>query len=130
MAASIQPDIVLLDAQWPNRALLRAQLIDEGYEVVATDSWPTVRSYVAVLPKPRLVIVDLQGLTDSAQVIDELEKLMPPDRVLILTALGGIPVEQLRARGFQTLGRPAELRDVIKKVAALVPRAGLSTKAD
>ena len=36
MTPSMQPDVVLLDAQWPRRAPLRAQLIDEGYEVVAT----------------------------------------------------------------------------------------------
>src|SRR5262245_30111410 len=28
------PDVLLLSAEWPERALLRAQLIEEGYEVV------------------------------------------------------------------------------------------------
>jgi len=27
------PDIVLLGAEWPSRALLRAQLIEEGFDV-------------------------------------------------------------------------------------------------
>src|SRR5262245_27963580 len=35
-----RPDIVLLGAEWPTRALLRAQLAEEGYNVLATDRWP------------------------------------------------------------------------------------------
>ena len=31
---------MLLAPEWPERALLRAQLIEEGYEVVAVDAWP------------------------------------------------------------------------------------------
>jgi DNA-binding response OmpR family regulator len=119
MAPSIQPDIVLLDSQWPRRALLRAQLREEGYEVVATNDWATAKSYVHALPKPRLVIVDLQGLGDASHVLDELQALMRPDHVLILTALGQIPTEPLHERGFQTVARPTEVRDIVKKVSWL-----------
>jgi DNA-binding response OmpR family regulator len=124
MASSNQPDIVLLDSQWPRRALLRAQLIEEGYEVVATDDWPTARSYAHALLKPRLAIVDLQSLPNASSVLDELQAHVGPRRVLVLTALGEIPAEQLHARGFHTVARPAELRDVVRKVSELLPRAG------
>ena len=40
------PDIVLLDAEWPSRALLRAQLIEDGFDVLATDTWTTMRRYL------------------------------------------------------------------------------------
>jgi hypothetical protein len=33
------PDIVLLAAEWQPRALIRAQLIEEAFEVVATDRY-------------------------------------------------------------------------------------------
>jgi hypothetical protein len=33
------PDIVLLAGDWQPRALIRAQLIEEGLEVVATNTW-------------------------------------------------------------------------------------------
>jgi hypothetical protein len=29
-----RPDVMVLDSEWRDRALLRAQLIEEGYEVV------------------------------------------------------------------------------------------------
>jgi DNA-binding response OmpR family regulator len=119
MTTFIPPNIVLLDSHWPGRALLRAQLIEEGFEVVSTDQWSTAKSYVEALLKPRLVIVDLQGLTDAELVLDELEAHMPPERVLILSALGAIPVEQLRARGFNLLARPVEVRNIVGKVAEL-----------
>jgi hypothetical protein len=31
---------MLLSVEWPERALLRAQLIEAGYEVAAIDAWP------------------------------------------------------------------------------------------
>jgi hypothetical protein len=39
------PDVIVLGPEWPERALLRAQLIEEGYEVVAVDAWPIPRPY-------------------------------------------------------------------------------------
>ena len=56
------PDIVLLATEWQPRALLRAQLIEEGFEVLATDTWTTMRRYLRPGSKPLLAIVDLQGL--------------------------------------------------------------------
>ena len=55
------PDIVLLDAEWPSRALLRAQFIQDGFDVLATDTWTTMRRYLRPGSKPRLAIVDLPG---------------------------------------------------------------------
>ena len=40
---SRQTDIVLLGAERQTRALLRAQLIEEGLDVLATDTWPMMR---------------------------------------------------------------------------------------
>jgi len=117
-----RPDILLLVTHWPRRALLRAQLTEEGYEVVATDDWPTASTYVHALLKPRLVIVDLQNLADPQAVLDELQARMRPDRVLVLTALGTIPPDELRTRGFHTLARPATMSDVIQKVSEQLPR--------
>ena len=111
----MRPDIVLLDAHWPQRALLRAQLIEDGYEVIATDDWATVKSYVEPLQKPRLVIVDLQDLPDVDAILDELHAHMKPDRVLILTALWTRSTAEIQTRGFQALARPASVKDVVRR---------------
>jgi DNA-binding response OmpR family regulator len=116
----MRPDIVLLTANWPQRALLRAQLVEEGYEVIATDNWATARTYVEALVKPRLVIVDLQDIPEVDVMLDELHAHMRPERVLVLTALWTKSTAEMQARGFHALGRPAAVRDVVRTVAALL----------
>src|SRR5437764_909441 len=81
-------DIVLLAAEWQPRALIRAQLIEEGFEVVATNSWPMMRRHLRPGMKPRLVLVDLKGLPDPASILNDLRVMMKPGRVLVLTAVG------------------------------------------
>jgi hypothetical protein len=58
------PDIVLLGPEWPERALLRAQFIEEGYDVIAIDPWPIPTLYRRPSMKPRVLLIDLQGLPD------------------------------------------------------------------
>src|SRR5207244_5159085 len=89
------PDIVLLGVAWQPRALLRAQLIEEGFEVVATDSWPTIRGHFRPGAKPRLAIVDLKDLPNPRQVLDDLRVLMKPDHVLVLTAIGTVEADDI-----------------------------------
>ena len=64
MPAAKPPDIVFLAVEWQPRALIRAQLIEEGFEVVATASWAVMRRHLRPGSKPRLAIVDLKGLAD------------------------------------------------------------------
>src|SRR5262245_66564429 len=80
------PDIVFLAPEWQPRALIRAQLIEEGFEVVATRSWPMMRRHLRPGSKPRLAIVDLKDLADPRSVLRDLAVLMKPDRVLVLSA--------------------------------------------
>ena len=119
---SPSPDILVIDARWPRRALLRAQLIEEGYDVVATDDWETAKSYLRLLLKPRLVIVDLQDLRAAETLLNELREMIKPARVLVITALGTLTPDQLQKWGFHTIARPAIVADIVIKASALVPR--------
>jgi hypothetical protein len=107
------PDIVLLATEWQPRALIRAQLIEEGYEVVATDTWPMMRRHLRPGVKPRLALVDLKGLPDPVSVLNDLRVLMKPDRVLVLTALGTAPAAEITRLGFHTVFRPIRIADVV-----------------
>lgn len=111
------PDIVLLAAEWRPRALIRAQLIEEGFEVLATDTWPMMRRHLRPGMKPRLAFVDLQGLPGSNKVLNDLRVLMNPDRVLILTALGTLSVATVGRLGFRALSRPIAIGDVVRAAA-------------
>ena len=55
---SAAPDMLLLASEWSDRALLRAQLLKEGYEVVAVDAWPVPKLYHESGMTPRLLLVE------------------------------------------------------------------------
>jgi hypothetical protein len=118
------PDVVLLAAEWQPRALLRAQLIEEGFDVLATDTWTAMRRCLRPGSKPALVIVDLQGLPEPDRVLNDLKVLMKPDRVLVLTALGTVAPNQIHALGFRVVGRPIPIASVVAAAASAIKEEG------
>ena len=112
-----QTDIVVLGAEWQTRALLRAQLIEQGFEVLATDTWPMMRQYLRPGWKPRLAIVDVKGLPDPERVLNDLRILMKPNRVLVLTAIDTVSPDVIERLGFRVLKRPVLIGDVVTAAA-------------
>lgn len=119
----VAPDVLLLASAWPERALLRAQLIEEGYEVVAVEAWPLPKLYRVPGMEPRLLLVDLQGLSRPRETLAELWQVGGPTRVLVVTALGTVTADEARALGFDTIQRPATIGQIVTAVAALLGRA-------
>jgi hypothetical protein len=117
------PDIVLLAAEWQPRALIRAQLIEEGFDVVATNTWPMMRRQLRPGMKPQLALLDLKGLPDPRGVLDDLRMLMKPERVIVLTAAGTVSPAEIERSGFHALSRPIVIEEVVR-AAALAIRAG------
>ncbi len=118
------PDIVLLAGDWQPRALIRAQLIEEGFEVVATNTWSMMRRHLRPGSKPRLAILDLKGLPDSEQRLHDVRVLMNPARVLILSAAGTIPARDIERLEFHTLSRPVVIEEVVRVAKHLIRSAG------
>jgi DNA-binding NtrC family response regulator len=114
------PDVVLLAVEWRPRALIRAQLIEEGFEVVATNTWPMMRRHLRPGVKPRLALVDLQDLREPANILNALRVLMKPDRVLVLTAIGTVPQTDVEHMGFHVLARPIEIDRIVRAVADVI----------
>lgn len=113
------PDIVLLAAEWRTRALVRAQLIEEGFEVVATDTWPMMRRHLRPGSKPRLAVVDLKDLPSPDRVLNDLRVLMKPDCVLVLTAMGTVAPADVERLGFRVRPRPFAVEDVVRAANSL-----------
>ena len=109
-------DIVFLDADWHSRALIRAQLIEDGFEVVATESWTMMRRHLRPRSKPRLALVDLKDLADPQDVLHDLRVLMKPERVLVLCAIGTMPCEDVERLGFHVMPRPFVIEDLVREV--------------
>ena len=114
------PDIIVLGTDWRNRSLLRAQLIEEGYDVVAVDQWPIPALYRRHGLEPRLLLIDLQGLPATRETLNEVRDSVRPDHVLVLTALGSLPAPEVRAFGFNVVERPASIGEVVAATAALL----------
>ena len=116
------PDVILLGAKWPERALLRAQLIEEGHEVVALDHWPIPRLYRRSGMKPRVLLIDLHEFPNPRDTLDEVRFVLPPERVLVVTALGSLTGEEVRRRGFKVIERPATIGQIVAAAGELLSR--------
>jgi len=110
------PDVVLLCSEWPARALLNAQLVEDGYDVVTTDQWPIPRQHLRAEAKPRALVIDLQGLPDPDAVLDDVRYLIPPHRVVVIAAIATMDAGRVRQMGFRVLARPAAVGEVVGAV--------------
>jgi len=118
LSTELRPtDVAILAVDWASRAPLRAQLLEEGFEVVATDTWPAMRQSLRPGHKPQLVLVDLKDLPNAEQVLADLEVLMRPDDVFVIAALGTIPASRLEQRGFRVIRRPVAIEDIVSAVS-------------
>jgi tRNA(Ser,Leu) C12 N-acetylase TAN1 len=88
------------------------------------DAWPVPPIYHRPGMTPRVVIVDLQGLPDPRTVLQELQSVVPSDRVLVITALGTVTVDEIRRIGYQVVTRPTSIRDVVAATAKLLGANG------
>jgi DNA-binding response OmpR family regulator len=123
------PDVIVIGAEWPERALLRAQLIEEGHDVVAVDTWPIPRLYRRTGMKPRVLLIDLHGLPTPRETLDEVRFVVAPERVLVLTALGSLTPDEVRARGFHVIERPASIGQIVNATGALLSRTRMEQDA-
>jgi hypothetical protein len=115
-------DVIVLGAKWPERALLRAQLIEEGHQVIALDSWPIPRPYRRPDMTPRVLLIDLYELPKPRETLDEVRFLLPAERVLVVTALGSLTGQQVRELGFNVIERPTTIGKIVAATEALLSR--------
>jgi len=111
------PDVLVLVPEWPERALLRAQLMEAGYEGVAIDALPIPRLYRLPGLRPRAAIVDLREFLHPRAVLDELQSFIAPNRIVVIAALGTPGADDMRRAGHRVVVRPTSIRDVVAAAA-------------
>jgi hypothetical protein len=67
--------------------------------------------------KPRLAFVDVRGLDEAEQVLQDLAVLMKPERVFVLTATATVPPSEIAALGFRVLRRPLTIAAIVGVVS-------------
>jgi DNA-binding NtrC family response regulator len=110
-------DVLLVAADWRSRVLLRAQLIEAGFQVCATDSWSSARQVLLTVDVDGIVVVDLLDLPTPTEVLRELSALVSPARLVIIGAAGTVPVHALRSVATAVLCRPLRVGDVVSAIA-------------
>ena len=115
---------MLFGAAWPSRALIRAQLIEEGLEVVAVETWTEMRRWLQPGMKPRAAILDLKDVDEPSAVLTDLSALMRPERVLVIAAEGTVPGADIERLGFLVMSRPVSVDALVKGVGRIVRAAG------
>ena len=115
-----RPDVMVLGTRWPERALLRAQLLEAGFEVLAIDAWPIPRLYRRDAMKPRALIVDLQGLPRPQAVLDEVRLVLDPKQVIFVMAMGTVAVADVARHGYHVVNRPVSIGGLVLAAAALL----------
>lgn len=107
----------IIDAeQWP-RAMLRAELIERGFDAVG---YVTVRDAIDALPErgPDVIVVDLKG--QPMPLVERLPKIGVP-----VIAIGGVvELNELPEGEWIVMRRPVSIGEVTEKVAATASTPG------
>ena len=120
-------DVLLVAAEWRSRAFIRAQLKEEGYDVVGLGSWDEAELLLLTRAvRPHIVVFDVEGEPNPPACLRTLVRLVPPDRVLVLTSSSALSPDEVRGTGVsRVVARPFSVNDVVREVAAMIgPGAG------
>ncbi|MDR5694732.1 MAG: hypothetical protein QN198_03155 [Armatimonadota bacterium] len=114
----MRPDILLIIPDRRLRAFILAELVEEGYEVVAV---PTVRHGRFLLhrgEKPGLIILDLGSIKEPDTAIEQLRAAV---QAPILAAIGMVDQERARRLGLdETITRPFTIAQLVARVRELI----------
>ncbi len=110
--------LLLIGKDWTARALLRAQLIEEGIDVEAHESVSEALDTLETSPMlPALLIVDLTASDHPAADADQLAGWTAHIPVWIIASRATIVGENLRGRGFEIiLFRPVDINELVDQI--------------
>jgi hypothetical protein len=69
--------------------------------------------------RPRGLIIDLRGLPAPRATLEDVRLMVPPERVLVVTALGTLSAAEVRGLGFNVIERPATIGQVVAGAGTL-----------
>jgi DNA-binding response OmpR family regulator len=110
--------ILLIGKDWPARALIRAQLLEEGFDVEAHEALdPALASLESSEILPALVLADVSASDDPADDVEQLAAWASQLPVWIIAAPSLIRRQTLKGRGFEMiLFRPVDVGELIEQI--------------
>ncbi len=111
--------VLLAGGEWRPRALVLAQLLEEGYDVTAVETWDEAELLLRKRAlAPDVVVFDLEDEQQPEAALTTLARLLAPARSIVLTAASVLPGATVRSLGFErVLIRPYSVADVVRAVA-------------
>ena len=111
-------EILLIAADWRLRALVRAQLLEEGFQVRALPALEIALSHLtAGGERPGLIILDTQGVEFDGQVVSELWQLSAQAPLILCQgAWSRVDVCQEGLAAARVLRRPFRVGDLVEEV--------------
>jgi DNA-binding NtrC family response regulator len=111
-------EILLIGKGWQARALLRAQLLEEGFDVEAHESLASALERLdssEILPA--LVVADVSASDDPEADIQQLAAWTDQLPVWMIAAPSIIRRQTLKGRGFEMiLFRPVDLGELVEQI--------------
>ncbi|MCL5005487.1 MAG: hypothetical protein M1404_03050 [Acidobacteria bacterium] len=112
--------IILSGKDWTARTLLRAQLIEEGFDVEAyEDPRAAGKRLLATKTMPHLFVADLSESQNPAEDLSQLSqwsKLVP---TWVMAGHSLVDAEALEGRGFErVLFRPVDVGKLVQEIKA------------
>ncbi len=110
--------VLLIGKEWKARALLRAQLIEEGLEVEAHESVSDALQSLQASPMlPALLIADLAASDDPSTESDQLRAWTARIPIWIIASHTMIMGKSLQGRGFELiLYRPVDMQELVNQI--------------
>lgn len=110
--------VLLVAKDWHTRALLRAQLLEEGVDV---EAFETVADALASLDSsdvlPGLLVADLSASENPSAEIDALTQWADQIPIWIIASRSLITEKSLKGRGFEmTLFRPVDVGELVGQI--------------
>jgi DNA-binding NtrC family response regulator len=111
-------EIVIAGKDWQARALLRAQLLEEGFEVEAYESIAEALATLgAATGIPKLLIADISASDDPVADVESLTAWSPKLPIWIIASRTYLVNQGLRGHGFARIFmRPVEIGELVNQV--------------
>lgn len=111
-------EILVVGKAWKPRALIRAQLIEEGYDLIGLESLDEAMTWLEKkLSRPFLLIFDSTESGLSNDTVASLKALAGTLRVLLCA--GPYEITDVDLSGIDVMVRPFFIKDLVAKVHAL-----------
>jgi DNA-binding NtrC family response regulator len=115
--------VVLIGKDWQSRALLRAQLMEDGVDV---EAYETARAAFESMGEvlPALLVADLSASADPAAEIDLLAQWADQMPIWIIAGRSLIAEKNLKGRRFELiLFRPVDVGELVEQIKQRVEKS-------